>query len=127
MSFSCTIKAGEKELTKWREGPIHSQLLGLGPNTENATPAPFRVTDLRDVVCKCVYGDRLPDAARDCFRVLQSMVAENLASLKEEPHCDKCKCFADSAEKEPEWWDADACRRFLAINADEITFVQGSY
>lgn len=125
MGFSCTIKAGKVDLTKFDKGPIHHSLLGLGPNTDGATPAPYRVTDFREVVQRCIYGTRLKDAAQDAFRTLQAMAKANLESLKQEKHCESCTC--DLPDIKPEWWDPDSCRRLLEIDPSTITFMEGSW
>lgn len=125
MGFSCTIKAGNKDLTNFEKGPIHHQLLGLGPNGPSATPAPYRVNDFRDIVINCVYGDRLKEAAQDSFRSLQEMARENLRSLKQEPHCETCTC--ELSEAKPEWWNADSLRSLLEIDPETITYMRGGY
>ena len=125
MGFSCTIMAGKKDLTKFEGGEIHSQLLNLGPNFQDATDAPYRVDAFRNAVTACKYGDRLKDAAQDCFRALQEMARVNLQSLKEEKHCETCDC--PSEEKKPLGWSANAIRKLLDIDPSTITHVSGGY
>lgn len=126
MGFRCTIKAGNKDLTDFDKGPIHSQLLGLGPSgSDEFGDAPYQVEDFRKVVVGCRYGNRLKDAAQDCFRTLQGMARANLAYLQPEPHCETCKCVLP--EKKPFWWGADKLRALLAIDAETITFVDGGW
>lgn len=125
MGFSCTIKSGDKDLTKYQGGVINSQLLDLGPNNTGATEAPYSVSDFRQVVKNCRYGTQLNAAAQDCFRELQRMVLENLQALTPPKHCETCLC--DNPEIIPKWWSADALRALLAIDACTITYVQGGY
>jgi hypothetical protein len=125
MSFSCTIKTKNKDLTKYPNGIIHCQLLDLGPNYQDATDAPYSVSDFRKVVLGCQYGDRLKDAAVDCFKELQSMARENLKSLEEEKHCETCDCKRE--KKKPVGWSVEALNNLLSIDADTITFIRGGY
>lgn len=125
MGFSCTIKQGKKELTAFGDGIIHPQLLGLGPNNADATDAPYRVSDFREVVCNAHYADRLQDAAKDCFQQLQAMAQANLDSLSQEPHCETCTCR--SKPREPEWWSVDSIKQLLSIDPETITFIRGGY
>jgi hypothetical protein len=125
MSFSCTIKAGNKDLTKFEGGELHSQLFGLGPNGSYATEAPHRMVDFWGVIKDCLYGNRLPAAAQDCFRTLQSMAKENLESLSPEKHCETCS--RNSERRQPTGWSVEAIETLLSIDASEITFVEGSW
>jgi len=125
MGFSCTIKSNGKDITAFEKGPIHHKLLDLGPNGGSATDAPYRVSDFRDVVSNCVYGDRLKEAAQDAFRQMQAMAKANLDSLKEEKHCETCVC--ELKETKPEWWDAESLKALLAIDPKTITYMHGGY
>lgn len=125
MGFSCTIKAGTKDLTKFDGGEIHYSLLGLGPNGGYATEAPYRVEDFRSAITRCTYGTKLKEAAIDCFREIQMMAKLNLESLKPEKHCETCSCH--SVESVPDGWSADDLRSILAIDANSITSVEGSW
>lgn len=122
MSFSCTIKSGRKDWTTGDKPKIHYQLLNLGANSLDATDSPYRVSDFRDVVSQCVYGDRLKEAARDCFIELQRMAKENLESLSPH-HCDTCHCPPIT----PKGWSVDAIIDLLSINPDNITKINGGY
>lgn len=122
MSFSCTIKQGKKDLTKLNGGVISCGLFDLAPNTADATEAPYRLSDLRQVVANCGYGAKLKEAAQDAFRVLQSMVYDNLESLKP-CHCDTCTC----EEVAPEGWSKKACQDFLQIDPKAITYLDGGW
>ena len=125
MSFSCTIKTGERDFTDFDEGPIHSQLLGLGAHCVGDDESPYSVSDFRSAVADCVYGDRLKDAAQDCFRQLQRMAKENLESIVERPHCDTCAC--ETKERDPKGWSAEALRALLAIDPNTVTYLSGGY
>lgn len=125
MSFSCTIKAGRKDLTKYDGGQIHSQLLGLAPNTEGATDAPYRLNDIRYAVANCRYGDRLHQAASDCFAAMQGMLRTNIESLLLPPHCETCTCGQKSTA--PIGWDLTEVLAFLAIDPKDITYIHGGW
>lgn len=127
MSFSCTIKAGKKELTGFNDEtkPINYQLFGLAPNTQESTEAPYRLEDFRSVVANWPYPDKFKGSAVDCFKELQEMAKKNLESLKQEKHCDSCNCQTDDVV--PKGWSVDAIKRFLSIDADSITYIHGGY
>lgn len=126
MSFGCTIKAGNTKLTGFDDDTkIHYQLMGLAPNGSYATDAPYRLDDLRSVVAGCTYGDRLKDAAQDCFRELQSMAAANLASLTEPSHCESCTC--GRTRKDPTGWSAEDIEAFLKIDPNTVTYISGGW
>lgn len=120
MGFSCTIKQGKKDLTT---GDFVSyKLFGLAPSGDGDTDAPYRIEDLRSVVSQCLYGDRLEEAAQDCFTTLQEMVRRNLESL-EQHHCQTCKC----PPKNPRGWGGKATTQFLEISPTSITYISGGY
>lgn len=126
MSFSCTIKSRDRELTKSYNGEpetIHYQLFGLAPNGPGSTDAPYRLSDLRAVIIDCKYGDRLEEAAQDCFRKLQMMAKENLDSLTPPSHCETCQCHLTRTE--PYGWSALDIENFLKIDATKITYIHG--
>lgn len=126
MSFGCTIKAGKKELTGFEDDtPIHYQLLNLGPNGNYATDAPYRVNDFRSVVANCEYGNRLKDAAKDCFEELQFMAKANLDSLTQPSHCESCTCHKE--RKDPTGWSAEALINLITIDSNTITFIEGGW
>lgn len=127
MGFSCTIKQGKKEITGSAndDKPINYQLFGLAPNSPNSTDAPHRLNDLRSVVAACAYGDRLKEAAQDCFTQLQRMAEENLMSLAKENHCETCSCASEP--NIPDGWSAEDIKRFLKINPKTITYLKGGW
>lgn len=125
MSFSCEIKAGDKDLTNVETGSISGGLFGLGPSGSSEDLAPYFVCDFRDVVARCVYGDRLKDAAQDCFIEIQRMAKANLESISSSAHCETCSC--PKIERKPDGWSAKALRALLAIDPNEITYVKGSW
>ncbi len=129
MSFSCTIKAGKKELTGFNDSKkevlIHCQLFGLGPNSPESTEAPNRLEDFRAVVANWGYTDSFPKAASDCFRRLQYMARENLNSLKVEKHCESCMC--DVVDVEPNGWSTETIKTFLEIPAETVTYISGRH
>lgn len=123
MSFSCGIFQGKKKLAGYdKNDPIHAQLLGYGPNCQNDTEAPYRVSDLRDIISSACYADELEKAAQDCFRRLQVALRENLNSLKQ-CHCDTCSC----PDNQPDGWSVEEINRVLAIDLKTITRISGGY
>lgn len=123
MGFSCEIWQGDKKLTGWeKEDVIHPQLMGYGPNYSEASDAPYRCNDLRDIVCSARYADRLPEAAQDCFRALQAAMKVNLDSLVN-CHCSTCTCPDD----EPIGWSVEEIKKVLAIDPKTITSISGGY
>ena len=123
MGFSCTIKAGKKDLTTYEKGPINCQLLNLGPNSSGSTDAPYRVSDFRSVVLDAKYADKYPEIAQDAFRQLQAMAAANLDSLKQDKHCETCSC--DLPDRVPSGWSIEACKELLDIDAKTVTYIDG--
>lgn len=126
MSFSCTIKVEGKDVTLFQKGPIHCQLFGLGPNSPGDTDAPYRLSEFRQVVQNCVYGDRLKEAAQDAFVLLQEMAKANLQSLDPPQHCETCTCDA-THRITPNGWCAEDLEAILAIDPDTITYLHGGW
>ncbi len=120
MGFSCVIKQGKKDITN--NEIMSSYLYGLAPSNSEDTDAPNRQEDLRRIVSRCEYGDRLPEAARDAFKELQESVRDNINSLKQN-HCNTCTC----EETIPKGWSKEACEKVLAIDSSSITYLSGGY
>ena len=127
MGFSCTIKAGNVDLTSFVDGVINGQLLDLAPNTVGATDAPYRLEDLRAEVQACAYGDKYREPAQDCFKELQRMAKANLKSLEPKRHCDNCTCPEIAPINRPDGWSIEAIERLLAIDPKIITYVSGGW
>lgn len=122
MSFSLEMrgKGGEDLLKKYG---IQDQLLGIAHNSgETTCPDPYSLSDIRSVIANASYADRLPDAARDAWRIVQGMVRDNLASLQPN-HCDSCTCM----EEIPRGWEKDVAERVLAVPLDEIYSIRGGW
>lgn len=120
MGFGCEIKQGKKSLTD--KDFISYKLFGLGPSNSDDSDAPYRIEDMRGMVAECVYGDRLKEAAQDCFRRLQAMARENLESLRPR-HCPTCKCKALT----PRGWSVKDIENLLSVDASTITYLSGGY
>jgi len=120
MGFSCSIYQGEKSLTG--DDTISYKLFGLAPSNSSDTDAPYRVDNLRYIICSYHYADRLPEAAQDCFRALQAALRANLESLKK-CHCETCSC----PDEEPIGWSVEAIKKVLAIDPKTITEITGGY
>lgn len=120
MGFSCDIKQGKKSLTA--KDFISYKLFGIGPSNSNDTDAPYRIEDMRSMVAECVYGDRLKEAAQDCFRSLQEMARRNLESLHRH-HCDTCACPSEV----PSGWSVEYINRLLSVDPKTVTSMSGGY
>lgn len=119
MGFGCQIilKDGTSLTSAFGDdGKIQYQLLGLGANTSEATPSPWRVSHFRDVVACGIDPE-------ETMKELQQMGRDNLNSLIPHPDCPSCECEAI----DPEGWSVEKIERLLAIDPDKVKSIKGGY
>jgi hypothetical protein len=104
---------------------IQLQALNLGPNSQEDTPAPFRVSDIRAMWKNWPFASTHVESAQDLLRTVQTMAYANLLSLHSVPHCETCTCNLSNVE--PTGWSTTEIKRFIAIPVHRVVRCQSSY
>ncbi len=100
---------------------IHSQLLGLAPNSPDDTDAPYRLSDIRNQFNN-EYAEKYSEIARDIMDAIKAMLIVNISSMKKD-HCETCKCLPEV----PKGWSIEEIQNFLNIPTEEVFSLYGGY
>lgn len=122
MGYSLQVK-GKNGADILRKYNIHYTLLGLAPNTQEATAAKYRLDDIRSFIQN--QNSCCKNVSQAVWLCLCSMFKENLSSLTEEKHCETCSC--DQEKIEPYGWSTEEVKRFLSIPVEEIYSIKGGW
>ncbi len=119
MSFSWWIE--DKEGNDLLAG-CNSQMLGLGYDSQESTPSPYSLQEIRIAWSQVPYKANCKEAAVDAFNIVRRMIGTNLNSINKMHDCPNCKC-----EVKPLGWSVDEINRVLAVDPDKVWRAGGGW